>query len=115
MRTMAVDALRMVGPRTAQGRLVEYLAYEWSRMELPFDRIVLMAPRPVELPSLGSTTPDSPPPPKTRHNPAGPGDQVELLRCPGLRPEPVAPSGQSGRHVPLTPLGSVGFVRLVDP
>jgi glycosyltransferase involved in cell wall biosynthesis len=56
VRTMAVDALRMVGARTAQGRLVEYLAYEWSRMETPFDRIVLMAPRPVELPSLGSNT-----------------------------------------------------------
>jgi glycosyltransferase involved in cell wall biosynthesis len=53
---MAVDALRMVGARTAGGRLVEYLAYEWSRMEIPFDRIVLMAPRDIELPSLGSAT-----------------------------------------------------------
>ena len=56
MRTLAVDALRMVGRRTAQGRLVEYLAYEWSRMEIPFDRVVLMAPRNIELPSLGATT-----------------------------------------------------------
>lgn len=38
------------------GRLVEYLAYEWSRLELPFDRVVLMAPRNVTLPSLGTTT-----------------------------------------------------------
>ena len=28
---------------------------------------------------------------------------AKLLRCPGLRPEPVAPSGQSGRHARLTP------------
>src|SRR5262245_6765175 len=56
MRTLAVDALRMVGRRTAQGRLVEYLAYEWSRMEIPFDRILFMAPRPIELPDLGTKT-----------------------------------------------------------
>ena len=31
------------------------------------------------------------------------GVAKELLRCPGLRPEPVAPSGQSGRHARLTP------------
>jgi alpha-1,3-rhamnosyl/mannosyltransferase len=56
MRTLAVDALRMVGPRTAQGRLVEHLAYEWSRMSVPFDRVVLMAPEEVAVPPLGSTT-----------------------------------------------------------
>ncbi len=56
MRTLAVDALRMVGKRTAQGRLVEYLAQEWSRMEIPFDRVILMAPQAVELPPLGTVT-----------------------------------------------------------
>jgi hypothetical protein len=29
--------------------------------------------------------------------------QVELLRCPGLRPEPVAPSGSLGRRAWLSP------------
>lgn len=38
------------------GRLVEYLAYEWSRMEIPFDRVVLMAPRKIDLPTLGTVT-----------------------------------------------------------
>ena len=56
VRTLAVDALRMAGHRTAGGRHVEYLAFEWSRMEIPFDRVVLMAPRPFELPSMGTTT-----------------------------------------------------------
>lgn len=38
------------------GRYVEHLAREWSRMEIPFDRVVLMAPRHFELPELGTTT-----------------------------------------------------------
>lgn len=56
MRTLAVDALRMIGNRTGQGRHIEYLADEWSRMEIPFDRVVLIAPTPFELPELGTTT-----------------------------------------------------------
>ena len=56
MRTLAVDALRMVGHRTAMGRHAEYLAAEWSRMRIPFDRVVLMAPQPLNLPPLGTTT-----------------------------------------------------------
>ena len=60
--------------------------------------------KPSKAPSTNtSTTPASHPPAKTRHNLARPRDQVELLRCPGLRPEPVAPSGQSGRHARLSP------------
>ncbi|MCP9485230.1 MAG: glycosyltransferase family 4 protein [Gaiellaceae bacterium MAG52_C11] len=46
----------MVGNRTGQGRHIEYLAFEWSRMDIPFDRVLLLAPRPFELPELGSTT-----------------------------------------------------------
>lgn len=49
MRTLVVDALRLVGPRTAMGRYLEYMAEEWSRMELPFERVVLMAPGEPEL------------------------------------------------------------------
>jgi glycosyltransferase involved in cell wall biosynthesis len=49
----------MGGRRTAMGRYIEYLAYEWSRMAIPFDRVVLMAPRPIELPPLATSTPVS--------------------------------------------------------
>jgi glycosyltransferase involved in cell wall biosynthesis len=56
MRTLAVDALRMVGARTAMGRYIEHLAYEWSRTPIPFDRVILLAPRPVDLPPLGNQT-----------------------------------------------------------
>jgi glycosyltransferase involved in cell wall biosynthesis len=56
MRTLVVDALRLVGPRTGQGRHIEYLAQEWSRVEVPFDRVVLATPRSVELTGLGGTS-----------------------------------------------------------
>jgi glycosyltransferase involved in cell wall biosynthesis len=57
MRTLVVDALRLVGPRTAMGRYIEYMAQEWSHTEVPFDRIVLMSPRPVQFDGVGSSTP----------------------------------------------------------
>lgn len=57
MRTLAVDALRLLGNRTGQGRHIEYLAHEWSCMDVPFDRVVLMAPEPFDLGALGTTTP----------------------------------------------------------
>jgi glycosyltransferase involved in cell wall biosynthesis len=56
VRTLVVDALRIAGERTGQGRHVEYLAHEWSRMDVPFDRILFMAPRAVTLDGLGSRT-----------------------------------------------------------
>lgn len=57
MRTLTVDALRLLGNRTGQGRHIEYLANEWSRMDIPFDRVVLLAPAPFDLDGLGTTTP----------------------------------------------------------
>ncbi|HZR95373.1 MAG TPA: glycosyltransferase family 1 protein [Gaiellaceae bacterium] len=57
MRTLAVDALRLAGNRTGQGRHVEYLAQQWSRTPIPFDRVVLLSPRPIDLSGLGTTTP----------------------------------------------------------
>lgn len=49
MRTLVVDAMRLVGPRTGQGRHVEFLAREWSTSDCPFDRIVLATPEPIDL------------------------------------------------------------------
>ena len=70
----------------------------------------------IRQPSQPSNTPSTttPTPPAsqpelvtTSHIPATkkehPGHQEGLHRCPGRRPEPVAPSGQSGRHARLTP------------
>lgn len=57
MRTLAVNALRLCGRRTAIGRHLEYLARHWSRSDAPFDRIVLMSPEPVAIEGLGSRTP----------------------------------------------------------
>ena len=56
MRTLAVNALRMAGKRTAMGRHIESLAQHWSRMEVPFDQIVLMTPFELNLENLGTTT-----------------------------------------------------------
>lgn len=56
MRTLAVNALRMCGRRTAIGRHLEYLAQHWSRHPCPFDRIVLMTPEAVPLDGLGHVT-----------------------------------------------------------
>ncbi len=57
MRTLVFNALRLSGKRTAIGRHIEYLAQKWSRMEVPFTRIVLLSPREMYLTDLGTTTP----------------------------------------------------------
>jgi glycosyltransferase involved in cell wall biosynthesis len=54
VRTLAVNALRICGRRTAIGRHLEYLAANWSRRATPFDRIVFMTPRPVAVDGLGT-------------------------------------------------------------
>jgi glycosyltransferase involved in cell wall biosynthesis len=59
MRTLVVDALRLVGPRTAMGRYIEYMAREWSAAKGPFHSIKLMCPAPVNLEGLSSETPVS--------------------------------------------------------
>ena len=56
MRTLILNALRMVGRRTAIGRHIEFLAQQWSRSEVPFDRVVFVSPRPVEISDLGTRT-----------------------------------------------------------
>ncbi len=56
MRTLVVNALRMSEQRTGQGRHIEFIAQQWSRMSLPFDRVVLMSPGALQLDGLGSTT-----------------------------------------------------------
>jgi glycosyltransferase involved in cell wall biosynthesis len=55
-RTLVFNALRLSGKRTAIGRHIEYLAQNWSRMTVPFTRIVLLSPRELNLSDLGSTT-----------------------------------------------------------
>ena len=57
MRSLVVNAQRMVGLRTAAGRYVEYLAREWSRTTLPFDRVVLLAQESLDVEGLGGGTP----------------------------------------------------------
>jgi len=52
-----MNAFRAGGKRTGQGRHVEFLAQQWSRTQVPFDRIVLMSPRPVTIDGLGDVTP----------------------------------------------------------
>ncbi len=52
MRTLVVNALRLVGRRTAMGRYIEAMVRWWSRMEIPFDRVVLMSPVAVALDRL---------------------------------------------------------------
>jgi glycosyltransferase involved in cell wall biosynthesis len=47
----------MTGESTAVGHNVEYLTRQWSRMRIPFDRIVLMNNRPMRLENLGDVTP----------------------------------------------------------
>ncbi len=53
MRTLAVDALRLVGNRTAMGRYLEYLAVHWNAIDVPFDRIVFITPANVSPRDLG--------------------------------------------------------------
>lgn len=43
--------------RTAIARHLEYLTQHWSRTEIPFDRIVMMAPKNVHLSDLGTIRP----------------------------------------------------------
>lgn len=57
MRTLVVNALRMSEQRTGQGRHIEFVARKWSRMKIPFDRVVLMAPGELRLDDVGSVTP----------------------------------------------------------
>lgn len=56
MRTLVVNALRMSGQRTAIGRHIEYLAQQWSRMDLPFSKVILMSPGELHLDDLGTAT-----------------------------------------------------------
>ena len=56
MRTLVYNALRLTGKRTAIGHHIEYLARAWSRMEVPFDRILLLSPGELRLDDLGSRT-----------------------------------------------------------
>lgn len=49
MRTLVINGLRLVGNRTAMGRYIEYLAAHWRRMDIPFDRVVLMSPKEISL------------------------------------------------------------------
>jgi len=49
VRTLVINALRLVGNRTAMGRYIEYLAGHWRRMDIPFDRVVLMSPKEISL------------------------------------------------------------------
>jgi glycosyltransferase involved in cell wall biosynthesis len=39
------------------GRYIEYVAQKWNRMEIPFDRIILMSPKELNLDKLGGVTP----------------------------------------------------------
>jgi glycosyltransferase involved in cell wall biosynthesis len=57
MRTLVVNALRVLGKPTGPGRHIEFLAQQWSRTPIPFDRLVLMSPRPPQLDRLGTATP----------------------------------------------------------
>lgn len=57
MRTLVVDALRLLGPRTAMGRYIEQLARHWSRSRGPFDCVELLSPAPAALDGLGTGTP----------------------------------------------------------
>jgi glycosyltransferase involved in cell wall biosynthesis len=43
--------------RTGQGRHIEFVAQQWSRMKIPFDRVVLMSPRELHLDQVGNMTP----------------------------------------------------------
>lgn len=53
MRTLVVNALRMLGKPTGPGRHIEYLIQQWSRVETPFDVIRVAVPHHAELSGLG--------------------------------------------------------------
>lgn len=57
MRTLAVNAFRMAQQRTGIGRYIEFVAQQWSRMKIPFDRVVLMSPKNIEVNGFGRVTP----------------------------------------------------------
>src|SRR5206468_2981742 len=57
LRTLVMNALRLAGRRAGVGRQLEYLVTQWSRMELPFDRLILMSPREIRMTGLGDRTP----------------------------------------------------------
>src|SRR5262245_33557915 len=46
----------MSGKRTAIGRHLEYLAQQWSKMPVPFDKVVFMSPGELPVENLGTTT-----------------------------------------------------------
>jgi glycosyltransferase involved in cell wall biosynthesis len=45
---LGVNVVRLTRSFTGVGRFVECVLDEWSRMELPFDRVTLYAPRPID-------------------------------------------------------------------
>jgi len=57
VRTLVVNALRMSNQPTAMGRYIQYVAEQWSRTKVPFDRVVLMSPREFHVQNLGQATP----------------------------------------------------------
>lgn len=52
-----VNGLRLTPDRTGPGRHIEYVVQQWSRMTLPFDRVVLLTREPAAVEDLGSVTP----------------------------------------------------------
>lgn len=57
MRTLVVNAFRMAQQRTGIGRYIEFVAQQWSRMKIPFDRVVLMSPKNIEIDRLIASLP----------------------------------------------------------
>jgi glycosyltransferase involved in cell wall biosynthesis len=45
---LALDGSRLVGLRTGVGQVLEYLVRAWSRQPLPFERIRVLSPKPIE-------------------------------------------------------------------
>ena len=56
MRTLVVNALRVLGKPTGPGRHIEFLVQQWSRMSVPFDRIVVMSPGVPQISLMGAQT-----------------------------------------------------------
>ena len=56
MRTLVVNAFRMAQQRTGIGRYIEFVAQQWSRMKIPFDRVVLMSPKNIEMSGFDRVT-----------------------------------------------------------
>jgi glycosyltransferase involved in cell wall biosynthesis len=56
MRTLIINALRLNRRPTGPGRHIQFLIEQWSRMPLPFDRVILVSPRRLGLDGLGAVT-----------------------------------------------------------